>query len=179
MDIENPEAKRYLEEIISKTQGDTNIQVSMYEIGETLGITREEAGALAEDLIVQGWLELKTLSGGIGITSEGLEIIHGPATGNRTPVDGLRLGEGPVLKEDGRRAVERMLTDIRGAVVLNQNTFGQLEEIIVDIKTIETQMLSPNPKIEVIREVFRSLYNALKGLKVNDMADQVNTLIHT
>ena len=65
--------KSYLTELHSMTDGDTAVQVSMYEVGELLGLDRAEAAAVAEDLIIEGYAELVSLSGGISITTAGTQ----------------------------------------------------------------------------------------------------------
>jgi hypothetical protein len=178
MDNDNPEEKRYLTELCSMTQGNVGAQVSMFDVGAAIGLERADAGMMAEELIVQGFAELKTLSGGIGITSQGVEMIRGKMVASPVPAgDALQLGSGTVLGEKGRQAVEKVLGNIRTAVIQQNATFGQLEEIVIDIKTIETQMLSPNPKIAVIREVLRSLHKSLTGLGAGAVAEEVNVLV--
>lgn len=181
MDIDNPEAKSYLTELCTRTQGDIGVQVSMYDVGEAIGMEKAEAGMMAEELIVQGFVELKSLSGGIGITSQGVEMVQGPAVGPRIGTDtSMQLGNALVLEESGRQAVEKIVGEIRNACVQRNATYAQLEEIVIDIKTIETQMLSPNPKIAVIREVLRSLHKTLMSLNGNNaLATVVDALIHS
>jgi hypothetical protein len=180
MDIDNPEMKRYLTELCSLTQGDIDAQVSMFDVGAAVGLQKADAGMMAEELIVQGLAELKTLSGGIGITSQGIEMVRGKTENTQAPAgDALQLGSGLVLGDTGRRAVEKVLEDIKLALIQRNATFGQLEEIVIDIKTIETQMLSPNPKISVIREVLRSLHDILTILGCNVIAKGINSLIHS
>lgn len=61
MDLDNPEAKAFLFELYTQTKGDTKKQVSMHDVGAVLGQGKTDAGAMAEDLIIQGYAELKTL----------------------------------------------------------------------------------------------------------------------
>ena len=70
--MDNPEEQAFLYELYTMTRGDTSTQVSMYDIGKTLGLEKTAAGSMAESLFIQGFAELKTLSGGISITVEGL-----------------------------------------------------------------------------------------------------------
>ena len=177
MDIDSPEVKRYLSELCTRTNADTGAQVSMFDVGLAVGLQKAEAGMMAEELIVQGWVELKTLSGGIGITPQGIEMVQGPGGGRISTGETLQLGSGLVLGDKGRQAVVKVLEEIRAAGVQPHVTYGQMEELIIDIKTIETQMLSPNPKIAVIREVLRSLHKSLTGLNARALAEEVNTLI--
>jgi hypothetical protein len=176
----NPEEKRYLTELCSKTQGKTEVQVSMFDVGAAIGLEKTEAGMIAEELIIQGLAELKSLSGGIGITTQGIELIRGKTVAAPVPAgDDLQLGGGTVLGEKGRQSLERVLGNVRAAVILRNATFGQLEEIVIDIKTIETQLLSPNPKIAVIREVLRSLQKNLTSMGNSALAAEIDALIHT
>ncbi len=73
--MDNPEEQAYLNQLYTMTQGDPGVQVSMYDIGAALGVEKSEAGALAESLIIQDLAELKTLSGGIAITGNGLKAL--------------------------------------------------------------------------------------------------------
>ena len=74
----------YLQELYNTTKGNTETQVSMYDLGPALGLEKTAAGKIAEDLMVLGFIELKTLAGGISITDEGLK----------------KLGISPAPKED-------------------------------------------------------------------------------
>jgi hypothetical protein len=125
-------------------------------------------------------VELKSLSGGIGITSQGVEMIQGTEGGSRiTTGESLQLGNGTVLGDTGRRAVENVLGNVRATALQLKATFGQVEEIVIDIKTIETQLLSPNPKIAIIREVLRSLHKIITNLGGNALAIEIDALIHS
>lgn len=177
MDIDTPDVKRYLTELCKKTQGDTGAQVSMFEVGEAIGLEKTDAGMMAEELIVEGLAELRSLSGGISITAQGLEMIQGTAGGPALKGSGLQLGSEQVLGEQGRQAVEIIIRDIRGALVSGKTTFGQMEEIVIDIKTIEIQMLSPRPKTDVIRAACRSLQAGLTAFGFGKLAAEVDSLI--
>ena len=132
MDNDNPEEKRYLTELCTKTQGDIGHQVSMFDVGAAIGMEKADAGMMAEELIIQGLAELKSLSGGIGITIQGVEMVRGKTVAAPIPAgDALQLGSGTVLGEKGRQAVEKILGNIRTAVIQRNATFGQLEEIVI------------------------------------------------
>ena len=177
MDIDNPVVERYLTELCTKTQGDTGAQVSMFEVGAAIGLEKPEASMIAEELIIEGLAELRSLSGGISITAQGAEMIQGPGCGPVSKASGLQLGNGQILGEQGGQAVEKIIKGMRETVLHGKATIGQLEEIIIDIKTIEIQMLSPQPKTDVIREVFRSLHARLADLGFSALAAEVETLI--
>lgn len=149
-----PEAKAFLYELYTRTEGNPEAQVSMYEVGQALGLEKDEAGTLAESLYIQGLAELKTLSGGIGITREGLAALE--INIDLGPDPSLSLGTGRVL--EGRTALDTILQEIKKTLEAARMSYPQLEEILMDIKTIEVQMLSPAPKTAVIREVLKSIH---------------------
>jgi len=62
----------FLVELYHRTQGDASIKVSMFDIGESLGFDRKLSLRTAEELIGTGLAEIKTLSGIIGITTDGI-----------------------------------------------------------------------------------------------------------
>jgi len=62
----------FLVELYVQTQGDPSTTVSWFDIGETMGLDREASTRLAENLFGTGLAEIKTLSGGIGITAAGV-----------------------------------------------------------------------------------------------------------
>ena len=62
----------FLVELYHRTQGDASVKVSMFDIGESLGLDRTLSLRTAEELIGTGLVEIKTLSGIIGITTDGV-----------------------------------------------------------------------------------------------------------
>ena len=159
MDTPTPEASAYLFQLYSMVEGDPLAQVSMYEVGEALGLEHSEAGSLAEALFIEEYAELKTLSGGIGITRKGLKALDMKIdyTGDAS----LQLGSGPVMEAQGKEALEQILKELKAFMGGAGKPYGQLEEMVVDIKTIEIQMLSPHPKTGIIREILKSIAQTL------------------
>ncbi len=62
----------FIVELYHRTLGDGSVKVSMFDIGESLGLDRKLTLRIAEELIGTGLAEIKTLSGGIGITADGV-----------------------------------------------------------------------------------------------------------
>jgi len=62
----------FLVELYHRTQGDASVKVSMFDIGESLRLDRTLSLRIAEELIGTGLVEIKTLSGIIGITTDGV-----------------------------------------------------------------------------------------------------------
>ncbi|MCP4722949.1 MAG: hypothetical protein GY860_26140, partial [Desulfobacteraceae bacterium] len=142
-------------QLYSMAQGDPLVQVSMYEVGENLGLEKAEAGALAQTLFSDGHAELKTLAGGICITRQGLKALDMKI--DYKGDEDLQLGSGPVLETRGKESLEKILGEIKEFIGGGGKPYLQLEEMVMDIKTIEIQMLSPHPKTGIIREVLKSM----------------------
>jgi hypothetical protein len=173
----NSQQKSYLEELYRATSGDPTVQASMHDVGAVIGLDREAAGKLAEELIAQGYVEIRTLSGGIGITQLGIESADTGA--ETTDSADWRLGGTTILDEKDRTAVEAALEAIKNVVAKNNVSYPQMEALVMDIKTIEVQMLSPQPKTAVVREVFVSLQQTLAAMDMTDQASAIEKMLAT
>lgn len=176
MDQNPSDNTAYLSQLYQATGGDLDAQVSMYDIGETLGIEKEDAGQMAQDLMVEGLIELKTLSGGVSITAKGLKTLNIAVPAGDDPLM-LSLGNGPILEGDGLTAVETLLSDLKQTMGKSASSYPEIEEMVLDIKTIEVQMLSPKPKVAIIREIFKSLHNCIKETDAKEIESRLAALI--
>lgn len=173
MNISNPEARDYLVELYNQTQGNEEKQVSMHEVGLALGMDKSQAGALGEELIVEGLADLRTLAGGINITSQGLEILQkaGYISVAVSAKGRFQLSGGPLLNEEDRHAIEQLLDKIKHAVSQNSGDYSDMEEIVIDIKTLDVHLLSPKPKTAIVCEILSSLNGSLKVLGLTEIAE--------
>jgi hypothetical protein len=174
--ISNPTHREFLEKLLAMTQGETSRTVSMYEVGAGLGLDKREASTIAEDLMAMGWVEIRTLSGGIGFSEAGIsEMAPGGSEIKAAPV--ISLGKGPVLDEAGRDAAEKtqsLVKEEMGALSLN---FENLSELMADLRTIDVQLDSPKPKTAIIRECYRSIEAVLAKTASSKSRSQVAALI--
>ncbi|MFW2365695.1 MAG: hypothetical protein ACN4GW_04720 [Desulforhopalus sp.] len=170
--------KSYLDELYRQTGGDTECQVSMYEVGVSIGLEKTEAGSLAEKLMVQGLAELKTLSGGIGITAEGLSSLGFSAPSPIPVTDSIQLGSETVVTDSDRQTIHLLTEEIKAATAEHKIDFTLLEEIVIDIKTLEIQLLSPQPKNQIITEIIRSLQGTLEKAEVTTVAEKLAAVIN-
>lgn len=177
MNIDDLNIKSYLDELYRMTGGESEAQVSMHDIGTAIGLDKTEAGSIAEELMVQGLVELKTLAGGIGITAEGLEnlgVSISPPTSSDTL---LNFGKGPLADDADRQIINFFADEIKNEISGRKIDFDLLEEIVLDLKTIELQLLSPRPKIAVLRELLRSLHGALEAANCDNTAAKLVSII--
>ncbi len=175
MHAKSTQAERYMLELWRRMDGNCNAQVSMFDIGATIGLEKEAARKLAEDLIADGLVQIKTLSGGIGITALGLDRVQ--SQGVSGPKGGLDLGKGPLLDDKGRRDLETILNAIKTSIAASAKSYERLEEMVIDLKTMDVQLLSPRPKTAVLKEVLRSLKEGLEGSGASDLAGDVEKMI--
>ncbi len=177
MDPNGPEAQHFLAELYQRTAGDVSAQVSMYDVGAALDLEKTAAGKLAEDLIGEGLVEVKTLSGGIGITAAGIDRVKAAGIVGESASGGLALGNGTVLETEGKEAVAAFLREVQSALSRAKAPYKKMEELVIDIKTVEVQLLSPNPKTAVIRELLRSMGRSLASVGCDDLSETIEKSI--
>ncbi len=177
MDIDSATDASFLLELYNTTDGNTETQVSMYEVGAGLGLEKNEAGAIAENLIIEGWAELVSLSGGVSITEGGIAQLQKNGLVARSAVSTITLGQGIVVDDAGQQALETLIEKIKNEVGKHQTPYEKLEEVVIDLKTLEIQMLSPSPKVAVIREVLRSLHSTIITLPMDELATEIDAMI--
>ena len=168
----------FIVELYHRTQGDGSVKVSMYDIGESLGLDRKLSLRTAEELIGTGLAEIKTLSGGIGITAEGVDEAQGLGASLQENVgSNISLQDVPVLDKSVHLSVEQLVTTLKGQTNKFSLNFDSLAELMADLKTIDAQLASPNPKTAIIRECFRSIVGVLKAVDNNDTLKSIKTLL--
>lgn len=168
-------AFRFLEVLNEHTCGDRSVTVSMYDVGESLGWEREAASRIAEELIGEGWVEVKTLNGGVSITEEGLAQCKG---GEDSSDGAVQLGTEPILTKDERTSLDGIVAALKMETGEKSWDFDLLSEVMADLRTLDAQLSSPRPKTAIVRECLRSVLTVLESSEGwGDAADRVRTLI--
>ncbi|MFT5697915.1 MAG: hypothetical protein ACI8ZB_000769 [Desulforhopalus sp.] len=147
----------YLQELYNTTQGDTETQISMHDVGAAIGMEKADAGRIAEDLMVQGYIELKTLAGAISITDEGLLSLGITPTKPTNQSDAYKLSPGPVVIDSDREIIAQVTQGIKSESAKHVQEYSATEQTVFDLKVIELHLLSPSPKTVVLLELFKSL----------------------
>ena len=171
-------SKQFLIQLFEKTGGDVSAQVSMYEIGEGLGLDRDDSSRAAETLIGLQLAEIRTLSGGIGISADGADevkrLMGGSLTAGDTPG---QLSDQPVMDPTSCQGVEQITGELKSQAGKLGLDFDSLSEMMADLKTIDAQLDSSRPKTAIIRECLRSIKDNLEGLANADSLDKVKGLL--
>ena len=164
----------FLNEINQQIQGDQSAQVSMYEVGEVLGLEKDQASHIAEELISMGLIEIRTLSGGIGITAEGLS--HVQASGQEASQGIELLSPGPIMNDADIALIESLLLQIKTRLGEMGLAYEALSELMVDLRTVDTQLLSPKPKTTIIKTCFESIGGTLPPAAPQDLRERVRSV---
>lgn len=178
MNSDDLAVKSLLETVHSQTGGDTSQHISMYEAGQSIGLEKTEARSLAEELIMQGLLELMTLAGGVAITQEGMDLIGATSVNRSSPSSTLNLTQNKVLDEAGKKQIQELLEEIKEVTKSQSLDFAATEELLFDIKTIEIQLFSPRPKSAIFLEVLRSIQELLTKTECKQLSEKLGTIIN-
>ena len=170
--------QQFLIQLFEQTKGDSAVQVSMYDIGEKLGLDRDIASTVAQELIGSMLVEIRTLSGGIGISADGSQMVQkliGPAAASTDEF--AKLDDTPLLNASGRQAVEQIVSELKNQAGSLGLDFDTLAELMADLKTIDAQLGSSRPKTAIIRECLFSVLAVLKNSGDNKTAGRIRTLV--
>jgi hypothetical protein len=176
MDADAERVRSFLYELYMQANDQSLEQVSMHSVGAKLGMDKTEATALAEELMISDLAELKTLAGEITITSAGLELLqeHGLVAGKTTP--SCRLSGESVLTDGDLKIIQEILSVVKRAVAHDTSEYTQLEEVVIDVKTLEIQLLSPQPKTAIALAVLSSLQKSFQKQNREHIFAEFNTV---
>lgn len=166
---------RFLLQLRKETGGDPSRAVSLYEVGLHLGWERPEALRAAENLMAEGLVEVRSLSGSIAISRAGLSAAEAELAAEVSAAPALRLGPGPVLDGGLAPRLLELLAELRPRLA---SAAAELRgEIEADLRTIEAQLGSPRPKTAILREAFRSMAENLGGAPADPWSARLRSLI--
>jgi hypothetical protein len=170
--------QQFLIQLFEQTGGDPSAQVSMYDVGEGFGLDRDTSSRVAETLIGLELVEIRTLSGGISISTEGANEVS-RLTGGVSPAGSSpgKLTDEPVMDPVSCRGVEQAAGELKSQAGNLGLDFDGLSELMADLKTVDAQLGSSRPKSAIIRECLRSLKEALEGSVENGILLKIKRLL--
>lgn len=177
LDDVNESARQFLTRMFEQAGGQTSRQLSMYDIGSGLGWEREAASRTAQDLMAAGLVEIRTLSGGIGLSAAGVEAVRAALDPGCPAQTRPRLGAGRILDAAAVQAVAQVCDGIKAQAGGLGLDFDSLAELVADLKTVADQLGSPQPKTAVVRESLRSIEGVLKRFAGNRHLADIRALI--
>ena len=174
----NDSGQQFLLSLYKETKGDITAQKSMYEIGLDMGLDREEASKLAEDLMGWSFVEIRTLSGGIAITSTAVQEIEELGyCPDDSAGKSVQLGSDQLVSADVRSAIEQLTGEIKQTAGSLGLPFESLSELMTDLKTIDVQLDSTRPKTAILRECFRSIKPILDSAGDRENFNRIHSLL--
>ena len=170
--------QQFLIQLFEQTSGDSSAQASMYDIGEGLGLDRDASSRVAETLMGLELVEIRTLSGGIGISADGADEVR-RLMGSVVPSGDSpgRLSDQPVMDPGSIQGVEHVAGALKGQAGNLGLDFDGLSELMADLKTIDAQLGSSRPKTAIIRECLRSIKEVMEGAGNSDSLAKVRGLL--
>ena len=174
MDPDEP-LGQFLARLFEMSSGDPSAQISMYEIGAELGLEKELATRTAEELIGSGMVEIRTLSGGIGITEAGIAEIEKNNTGTSDP--SAILNDDPIINQHVRPALEALIEEVGQACEKWSLDAADVEELKADLRTSTAQLASPKPKTAILRETLHSLAGVLARVPAEDLLQRLRKML--
>jgi hypothetical protein len=169
---------RFFTAFLHETAGDSASQVSLYDIGERIGLDRTEASRVAENIMAEGWAEVRTLSGGIGITQKGIDAVAALGGGGERGTSTISgLGYGALLEASVLNSVETVVAGLKLQIQSAGLDFEALAELVADLRTIDAQLSSPRPKTAILRACFKSILGLLASAGISENLDSVKQLL--
>jgi hypothetical protein len=166
---------QFFRSLFIKTSGNIRVQVSMHEIGNEAGMDKSTSKTVAEDLMSVGLIDIRTLSGGIGLTEEGFhEAQNQFADIVGSGGSGIKLGNHPVIGEKVGVAIMDILSDLKPRIGKLGMAYDDLTELLADIQTLEAQMRSSKPKTAIVRECLRSMQPLLTSANDTETLFRIN-----
>lgn len=175
-DISDQDTQQFVSVLFEKTGGNAQKQVSMYDIGESIGLDRASSSRVAESLMTSGMIEIRTLSGGIGLTPEGASEAQSHLNPKRVATQ-TRLGSGPVIQQPEREALEHVLSVIKSRIGKLGLDYATLTDIMADIRSMESQLLSSRAKTIIFRECLTSVDVILKPHDSGEIRNELKFLL--
>ena len=170
--------EQFLIQLFEQTSGDPSAQVSMYDVGEGLGLDRDASSRVAEILMGLQLVEIRTLSGGIGISSDGANEVKRLMGGAVLTGDSAgKLSDQPIMDPSSCQGVEQIAGELKGQAGNLGLDFDNLSELMADLKTIDAQLGSSRPKTAIIRECLGSIKETLVGSAESEIIVKIRGLL--
>jgi hypothetical protein len=170
--------QQFMIQLFEQTRGDQSVQVSMYDIGGLLGLERSAACRVAEELMGLQMVEIRTLSGGIGISAAGSEMMQelvGPLAADVG--ESTKLDDQALLNSGSRQALEQIVSEIKDQTGTLGLDFDSLTELMADLKSIDAQLGSSRPKTAIIRACLHSISGVVKGTTNSSLYGRISGLL--
>lgn len=175
---------KFLHKVYEITEGQENYMVNMWQVGQEIGLNRNETSAVFDYLQGQGLVEPMALGGGMAITHYGIVEVESALdtpdepTTYFPPVNIIHVGgnmDNVTIQQSTHNSTINIISNdtinhINNYVetlddfINNQVENADLKnELRADIETIKQQLQSPKPKSSIIKATLLSTKEVLIG----------------
>ncbi len=172
----DPTSRQFLETLYAQTGADTTVQISMYDLGAAMGLDRDQSTFTAEDLMAEGIIEIRTLSGDVGLSENGKALFQNDNDADAPRTD-KRLGHHSPLDERQRALVEELLATLKGEIGEQSLGYDALAEMVADVRTVEAQLASPRPKTAIVRVCLEAVRDGAAAQSVSRWRELLDMLL--
>lgn len=177
---------------------------SMWDVGESLGWSREDVDAIADYAVQRGWVKYFAIGGSMVITTDGIDLVEempaieevvpttqkptsqnieiaGSITNSIIQIAGAGSSQNATASVEAIAAVRESLQLINSVIkTINEHT-EEIEQLRADIETAEAQLAAPKPRKAVLFQTLKSITeNALGsvlGVVLTNMAPNLGALL--
>lgn len=183
---------RFLNRLYEMTDGNTSNIVSMWDVGDTAQLSRNEAENVVNYLVGEHLLEHRTLGGGIAITHHGIVEVERALSTPESPTHyfppvvnivnvqsmiGSQIQQGTHGSTQSQVATQNDIEAIRALIskfgaCVHELPISEQEktDAQAELRTVEAQLASSKPKLPILRESLKTLRNLAEGVASNAIA---------
>lgn len=185
---------RFLHRLYERTNGDYHVLEDMFEVGEDVGLSRDETGRVMQYLDGEGLATHRAIGGVVAITHSGAIEVEQALSKPETPTHyfppvvnilhvqsmvGSQIQQGThgstqsqtqSISQSDLTAIQDLLVKLQQSLGTLGLTSDALAEAQSEIQTIEAQIRSSKPKPVILRESLRTLRNLVEGVASNALA---------
>lgn len=198
--IEQKKKQRFefLERLYKETNGNESFMVNMWELGNELGYDRETSSNIVEYLQGENLLVPRALGGGIAITHYGIKEIEvaykhpNEPTEHFMPINVINIEnmnnssiqQGTIHSAQNNHFKNNQLSDLKQIINELQKVIAELgesdlkKELVAENETLISQIKSPKPKKNIIKETLKSIKEISKAVTIKTISAQLNELIN-
>jgi len=151
---------RFLAELGRRVNGDPAQNVDMWAVGQDLNLDRGDTESTATQLMGQGYLEVRTLSGAVGLTAAGVERL-------------ASLADMPPARDDSGPSWPEIVARLEAAGRDLGLVAAARSDFLADVGCLKLQLAKERPLPGVLAACAESLRQALAPFQGRDQADEL------
>ncbi|GAB2742740.1 hypothetical protein GCM10027019_22780 [Melaminivora jejuensis] len=183
---------RLLNRLYEITDGHTMKIVSMWDVGDTAQLARNETENVVNYLVGEHLVEHRTIGGGISITHHGIVEVERALSAPESPTHyfppvvnivnvhsmvGSQIQQGThgstqsqVANTNDIDAIRVLISKFGACIHDLPISAEEKAEAQAELSTVEAQLASSKPKISILRESLKTLRNLVEGVASNAVA---------